>query len=191
MRRHLFGVPLYFPRTTTGVQKPRSRTPSHSTRYAWSVGRWFVFVSWSRYEGFTALDAVRYSGQVVHERREFPNLRRSKVKKPTVPAAAAPDPGQPSGSSVVLKKFPRLFDFLSNRWYENGEPRWPGSLWIDSDALAFRALLKEPSLFLQTRIRAATVDDLFAAVETFLGLDAPPWEPDAYAHEKAVTKKKK
>lgn len=93
--------------------------------------------------------------------------------------------------SKLMAKCKRLMEWLTATTYDDGSPRTPGSLWIDSDSAAFKAMLKEPSLLLCARIRAGTFDDLIAAVETFLGLDSPPWEPDKFALERASKKTKK
>ena len=115
------------------------------------------------------------------------------MKKPAVSAVVPDKPPEEYKpyESKTFKAFPRLVAFLADQWYDTGEPRKRGSLWIDSEGSFWKAMLKEPSLFLCARIRAASLEDLLKAVETFLGLDAPPWEPDAYAQEKAVGKKKK
>lgn len=191
MRRTLMGIDLVEPRLTPGVQKPRSWTRKYSARYVWRVRSRYVFVTWSKYVGFTPVEVFDVVGGVVANRTPFVYPRRRKVKKPSAAAPADPDPDRAPQASVVLKKFPRLVAFLGDRFYDNGEPRMPGSAWFDCDAMAFRCMLKEPSLFLQTRIRAATLDDLFAAVEAFLGMESAPWEPDVFAREKVAPKKKK
>jgi hypothetical protein len=35
------------------------------------------------------------------------------------------------------------------------------------------------------------MDDLLRAIDVFLGLDSPPWEPDKYALAKRLPQKKK
>lgn len=191
MRQRVAGVPLYTARAKRGVQKPRSRAPSRSSRYAWRVGQWIVFVSWERFLGFVPTSAWKmgsgYPGEVI----DYPDVRTRSMKKWSAGAPAQKPEDAPAVTSTVLKKFPRLLAFLTDRWYDDGSPRFPGSIWFDSDLGACKAMLKEPSLMLCARIRAATVDDLYAAVETFLGLDSPPWEPDQFALDKAAQKKKK
>jgi hypothetical protein len=191
VRRKLFGVGVYTPRVKRGVQKPRSHSPDKSGRYVWQVGTSYLSVEWRKHTGFYPVSFFRLvSGKAV-EQRMYSDVGGKTVKKWS---AGAP-PGKPEDvvpvACAVLKKFPRILAFLTDRWYDDGSPRFPGSVWMDSDLGACKALLKEPSLMLCARIRAATWDDLYAAVETFLGLDAPPWEPDQYAAERANQKKKK
>lgn len=191
MREQLAGIPLYTTRVTPGVQRPRSSTPKFSGRYAWRKGNWVVFVEWRRWEGFFFSSSWQVSSGWPGHTVPYPSTRRISMKKWAALTPEGPDPNRQPATSVVLKKFPRLVAFLSDRWYDDNTTRLPGSMWVDSDFGAWKAMLKEPSLALCARIRAASLDDLFAAIETFLGLDAPPWEPDAYAASKAAPKKKK
>jgi hypothetical protein len=160
-------------------------------RYVWRVGRWYVFVSWSCYLGYYPTSIVSADPGGTVGSVTYPDVRRRAVKKPIASAPPTKPEDVPPVVSVVLKKFPRLLAFLVDRWYDDGSPRLPGSVWFDSDIGAAKALLKEPSLCLCARVRAATVDDLYAACETFLGLESPPWEPDVYAMEQQAKKKKK
>jgi hypothetical protein len=150
-----------------------------------------VFVGWHVSTGyFPRLLCCRSSGGQ-YEHYPLPDVGVGTVKK----WQATPAPRTPGDSppvvSVVLKKFPRLLAFQTDRWYDDGSPRLPGSVWFDSDLGASKAMLKEPSLCLCARIRAATVDELYAAIELFLSLDNPPWEHDRFAAEKVQPKKKK
>lgn len=110
------------------------------------------------------------------------------MKKPPLPVPATMPDTLPAYETVTLKKYPRLTAFLTDRWYDDATPRQPGSIWIDSDFAAFKILIKEPTLMLCARIRASTLDDAFKAVETFLGLETPPWEPDEYAKKNSGKK---
>jgi len=191
VRRKWIGRPVYRPRVGKGVQKPRTWTSEFSARYAWKYGRWMLLVNWNKYAGYcpvgAQLDKLGAATPVLVGSRE------SKVRKPQVSAAVPEQPPEEYKpyESPTFKKFPRLVAFLADQWYDNGEARKRGSLWIDSEGSFWKAMLKEPSLFLCARLRAASLEDLLKAVETFLGLDAPPWEPDNYAMEKATVKKKK
>jgi hypothetical protein len=191
MRRKWVGRPVYRPRATHGVQRPRSWTPEFSGQYAWKYGRWMLLVNWNRYTGYRPVGA-QLDKLGVHT-PVLVGSRESRMKKPQVSAVAPEQPPEEYKpyESVTFKKFPRLVAFLADQWYDNGEPRKRGSLWIDSEGSFWKAMIKEPSLFLCARIRAASLEDLLKALETFLGLDSPPWEPDQYALEKTTGKKKK
>lgn len=191
MRRELFGSPVYGPRSGAGVQRPRSWAPSKRGRYIWSAGSWFFSIEWLPWTGFYPVERFRVVQGLPVERNEFPDVGGSTVKKPSTGSVPSKPEDVPPVTSVLFKKYPRLLAFLHDRWYDDGSSRFPGALWIDSDLGAIKAMLKEPSLMLCARIRASTIDDLFAAVETFLGLDSPPWEPDRYALERADEKKTK
>jgi hypothetical protein len=141
--------------------------------------------------GYCPTSSHRVVSGRVEESITLPDVSRCSVKKWSAGAPAGKPGDVPPVVSVVFKKFPRTLAFLHDRWYDDDSPRYPGSIWIDSDVGAFKAMLKEPSLLLCARIRAATLDDLIAAVEVFLGLDSPPWEHDQYAAERVLQKKKK
>jgi len=191
VRREVFGAKLFERRSKVGVQRRRSKTPERIREYAWSTGEHVVIVQFSPWWGYSPIAAYKRVSGAWERVWNYPDAVRKKVKKWTA-AASAPEPdNSPPETSVVLKKYPRTLAFLSDRWYDDKSPRLPGSMWLDSDLGAKKAMLKEPSLKLCARIRAATWDDLFAAVETFLSLDAPPWEPDKYAIEAEEEKKKK
>lgn len=113
------------------------------------------------------------------------------MKKPLRPEPASMPEVLPLYETKVLKKFPLLTRFLTDRWYEDGTPRMPGSFWFDSDVTSFTIMLKEKSSFMCARFRAGTMDDVFAACEVFLGLDSPPWEVDQYAVERSGKKSRK
>lgn len=191
MRRKWVGRPVYGPRMTVGVQKPRSWTPEFSGRFAWKYGPWMLLVNWNRYAGYCPVGAQLDKPGVVTP--VIVATREAKVRKPqvTVEVPERPPEDYRPYESKTFKAFPRLVAFLADQWYDDGSPRKRGSLWIDSEGSFWKAMLKEPSMFLCARIRAASLEDLLKAVETFLGLDAPPWEPDEYAREKASGKKKK
>jgi hypothetical protein len=141
--------------------------------------------------GYFPKSLVRAVSGEPYQMFSLPDVGVGTVKK----WKATPEPTKPEDSppvvSVVLKRFPRLLAFQTDRWYDDGSPRLPGSVWFDSDLGASKAMLKEPSLCLCARIRAATVDELYAAIELFLSLDNPPWEHDRFAAEKVQPKKKK
>lgn len=191
MRRLVNGIPLYTARPGRGVQKPRSWSPAHSARYMWRVGQWLVTVIWEKRVGFFPTSAWREGSGTPGEIINYPNCEVKRMKKPVRPEPAAMPDVLPLYECRILKKFPLLTRFLTDRWYEDGSPRTPGSMWLDSDQTSFTIMLKEKTTFMQARFRAATMDDVYAAVEMFLGLDAPPWELDEYALSRAPKKGKK
>lgn len=191
MRRTVMGIPLYEPRVTRGVQRPRSHSPARSARYVWRVGSMYAIIEWRRYTGYYPVSLFRLVSGLAVDRFEFPDLARYVVKKWDTHKAPTKPEDQVPVTSVVLKKFPRLLAFLSDLWYDDGSARVRGSIWMDSDLGGVKALLKEPSLTLCARIRAASWDELYAAVEFFLAMDSPPWEHDQFAARQQSEKKKK
>lgn len=191
MRSSIAGVPLYTSRTRRGVQRPRSWSPNVSASYAWTVGKWVWFVDWTRWSGFTVSRCWLASSGWPGTYHDYPKMRVRDMKKPPLPEPAKMPDQLPAYETAVLKKFKRLTAFLADRWYDDAAPRMPGSMWIDSDATSFKVLLKEPTLQLCARLRASTLDDLFAACEAFLGLDSPPWEVDQYAVDRSSKKSRK
>lgn len=191
MRRKWAGRPVYRPRLSKGVQRPRSWTPDFSREYAWVYGRWMLLVNWNRYTGYRPVGAQEV--KLGYVTPILTGSKEPKMRKPQVSAVVSEQPPkeyQPY-ESKTFKAFPRLVAFLADQWYDDATPRKRGSLWIDSEGSFWKAMLKEPSLFLCARIRAASLEDLLKAVETFLGLDSPPWEPDEFAREKSLGRKKK
>jgi hypothetical protein len=104
------------------------------------------------------------------------------VGLPTVPLSA---------DSVVFKKFPLTRHFMTAVAYEDGSPRQPGRIWWENDGVAFTAVLMDPTGCARVRLRAATIDDLWTAVEAHLGAENAPWEVDQYARDRAAKKGKK
>lgn len=191
MRRKVAGVPIYVSRSTPGVQRPRAWTPDFSGRYGWTYGRWIVWMVWNRYTGYRPVGAWLDGSGWPGVRHDTSVTERRVVKKPTASVPEKKPEELKPYETKVLKGFPRLTAFLTDDWYDDGVRRKRGSMWIDSEGSFFKVLLKEPTLCLCARIRAASIDDVYKAVEMFLGLESPPWEVDEYAVEKTSGKKKK
>ncbi len=96
-----------------------------------------------------------------------------------------------SAESTILKKLPRVCEFLTATVYDDGSPRSCGRVWLENDGIAFVCSLFEPAAFARVRLRAATIDDVLMLAQAHLGMEAAPWEADTWARDRAATKKKK
>jgi len=191
MRRKVAGVPIYVSRSVPGVQRPRTWTPDFSGRYGWTFGRWIVWVSWNRYTGYRPTGAWLDGSGWPGTRHDVSSQGSSRVKKPNAATPEVKPEEVKPYESKVLKAFPRLIAFLTDDWYDDGTRRKRGSLIWGSEGSFVTVMIKEPTPLLCARIRAASIDDAYKALELFLGLDSPPWEPDEFARERAAPKKKK
>ena len=191
MRRKVAGVPIYSRRVAPGVQRPRNWTPERAAQYGWEFNGWILWVRWSHWTGFQLTGAWLEGSGWPGTRIDVSEHKGRRMRKPPVPS----EPQKPETllpyETKVLKAFPRFTAFLTDQWYDDGTPRERGTVWFDSVGSFFTALLKEHTLGLCARIRAGTIDDLYKAIEVFLGLETPPWEVDKYAREKAGKKSKK
>lgn len=190
MRRYL-GADVVPTRSSPGVRRPGQWLPRREASWYIAYGPFLLSVRYRRWGGLFLSRLVRLVGKDAASETVFPNLWSVKMKQLSIggePGKALPP--LPS-DSVVLKKFPRLMEFLTHTTYDNGAPRAPGRLWLDSDLIAFTLTLFEPSAFARVRIRAASLDDLLTLAEKHLGSDNPAWEDDQYARERAAEKKKK
>ncbi len=178
-------------RLTPGVRRPGQWLPRREAAWWVMFGPWCLYVMWRPWAGMFPAVLARAGSERSEEDIEFPNLWSKALKQLSLGVEAGkPLPPLPADSSV-LKKFPRLLEFLTATQYDNGSPRAPGRLWLDSDLIAFTMTLFEPSGFARVRLRASSLDDLLMLAEKHLGSENPAWEDDQYARDRAAEKKKK
>jgi hypothetical protein len=150
-----------------------------------------LVVEHRRYRGYTALSLYRpVSGGSV-ETISFPDWSTVKMKRRSLGVGV--DVAMPalSGESKVLLKFPRMCEFLTAVYYEDGTVRTPGTVWLKVDSLAFVMTLLDPDACARVNVRAASLDEVFTLAEKLLSTESAAWELDRYAVEKAAQKKKK
>lgn len=186
------GSRVLAPFNPTRRRKPSQWLPRYSKRYWY---RWFDLYLRMRFQPVRGLypegTFERVEGRMVPVTM-FPDLWSKAMKKfsmgidKSVPLPALPN------ESVVLKKFPHLRSFFVNTAYDDGSPRATGRVWLENDGIAFVVTLMEPSAFARVRLRAATLDDMFAVAEMHLGTENAPWEVDQWQlkrHQEANEKK--
>jgi len=112
------------------------------------------------------------------------------IKRRVAPDSPLQFPDLPSVTKL-FQKLPTLVAFLTARSYDDGAPRAPGKFWVDASSAGFTVTLIDVDQALRLTIRAGTLDDVFAAVETALGADNAPWEIDQFQAQKQAEKKSK
>lgn len=185
------GSRVFACRERSGVARPGQWLPGRDVRYWFHWRGSVVWVQWQPHRGLFPLAKHRYEGGGLVLVEEFPSLWSRALKKFTVGVEQGKPLPPLSAESKVLAKLPRLRAFLTDTQYEDGSPRAPGRLWLDQDGVGFTITLFEPSAFARVRLRAATLDDVFALCDVHLGAENAPWEVDQYARDRAAGKKKK
>jgi hypothetical protein len=177
-------------RRTHGVRRPAYWLPKYALEYVFGIGRWKITMQWLPRKGMFPLRAVTWGTGSPAPPVVFPNLRSRRMKKLSMGAEGGDKLPPLSPESTILKKMPRLCEFLTATAYEDGSARSPGRLWLEQDGFAFTITLFEPTGYARVRLRASTLDDVFNLANAHLGMENAPWEADQYARDKAAQKKK-
>lgn len=185
------GLRVLTRRARPGIARPSQWFPFGEKCYLWRLVTADFVLLWKPHKGLCALSSSPVGSPGTVGIRQYVNLESQRMKKLSIGAGEGAPLPPLSSESVILKKLPRLCEFLTNTAYEDGSPRSPGRLWIDNDGIAFTITLFEPSAFARVRIRGNTLDDALALANTHLGMENAPWEADQYARDKAAQKKKK
>lgn len=178
-------------RKTPGVKKRGQTIGSREKGWWIEWPPFMLYVRWRPWGGLMPSTLVRIGAGEDADDYQFPSLWSVQMKKLTTGVGTGEKLPPLSADSVIFKKFPRYREFISAREYDDGSPRLPGRVWLDSDNLAFTATIFERSGFGRMRFRAQSQDDLFAAIEAFLSQENPQWEDDDFAREKAAEKNSK
>lgn len=93
--------------------------------------------------------------------------------------------------SAVLKKFPRVLEFLIATAYDDGTVRTPGSLRVDNKLLWLTITLYDADAGMRLPCTGSTFDDALSLAEKLLGAEEAPWEVDRYLTEQLQRKVKK
>ncbi len=192
MRRPMIaGLPVLVRRVAPGRARPGQWLPRREARYLMAYGASLLLVQYQPHRGMYPIALCRVVDGALVDDVEFPSLWSQAMKKVSLGVDSSTPLPPLSSDSVLLKRLARLREFLSLTAYDDGSPRAPGRLWLDSDGTAYIITLFEPSAMVRARFRAAGIDDVFALADTFLGADTPPWEVDQWARDRVTAKKKK
>lgn len=116
------------------------------------------------------------------------------MKRPMASAGSASNGGPThlaSLDTVVLKACPHVVQHLAVVRYDDGTPRRPGRLFLETVGAFFKLILKDQEAGLEMILSAPTIDDVFALADLMLASDTPPWQPDPFARDRASGAKKK
>lgn len=116
------------------------------------------------------------------------------VKRPLASALSASGGGVfhlASLDTAVLKACPHVVQHLAVVRYDDGTPRRPGRLFLETVGAFYKLILKDQETGLEMVLSAPTIDDVFALADLMLASDTPPWQPDPFARQHASGSKKK
>lgn len=178
-------------RKTLGVEQVHEVLPSKTTEYIWHLGSLRLHVCCVPKSG-THLLAVSHWQQGQWQTHWVDvSVRSWLMKKVTLNLADDAEKPPLPVNTVLMKKFPRVLEFLTARKYDDGSKRLPGKIFLETDGVAFVMTLKEPTLVAQMRLRAPEFDELWALAHAALSQDVPPWEIDQWAFAKLPKPRKK
>lgn len=190
-KRGPFGYQVLTENRKPGIRRPNQWLPYRETRYWYRYGRLWLCFRFQPHRGLYPESSHYFEGRELVTINVFPSLWSKSMKKFSVGVEQnAPLPPL-SDESVVLKKFPRVCQFLTATAYDDGSPRAPGRVWIDNDGIGFTVTMMEPTAYARVRLRATTIDDMYRVMEAHLSAENAPWEVDQYARERAEQKKSK
>jgi len=101
-----------------------------------------------------------------------PKRRVPEGELPPIPALGV--------ESLIFKKCPLLIEFCAATAYEDGSMRTPGYYTFRNRVVEYEVTVYDPDAGQRMPVRARTVDEVFKAVELFLGAENAPWEVDGY-----------
>lgn len=99
------------------------------------------------------------------------------LKRPEHRSSVAASNGAPDVCPMALQ-MPTVYQFLTERVYEDGSPRQPSSLLLFPDGAMFRLMLKDPDAKLCCWVSGRSLEGAFAALEAALGDPQHEWRAD-------------
>lgn len=121
----------------------------------------------------------------VLRQREWPDMKKLKREDVgSVKHLAAME-------TELFREHMAIVEFLALMQYEDGTPRAPGRLVVETRGAGWALLLKDPDSQLQLKAVGITLDDALDALQVHLGSDNAPWELDPWARPKGPAKGKK
>lgn len=95
-----------------------------------------------------------------------------------------------SMDTKILTSLQNVMAHLCVVRFEDGTPRKPGRMFIETQGTMWKIVLKEPEGGLELAVCANTIDDALATADLLLGSDQCPWQLDPWQHGKINGKKK-
>jgi len=133
-------------------------------------------------------------------RRDVPNAQwhdypftRIEMKKKTAAAAPAPGDGPKHLAPMESTVFTRLHHIVAHcavSRYDDGDPRRPGWITIQTLGSAWKVMIKDPDGCCQMSAIGNTLDDARALADLLLSSEDAPWEPDPFLKRQDSGKKK-
>lgn len=133
----------------------------------------------------TALSALN-SGLFFNQE---PTLKRRTV--PVVDSAEGVPATAADCTSKLLGPLGNVMMHLAVIRYDDGTPRRPGRLFLETQGSTWVVCLKEPDAGLELRCSGQTLDDALAAADLLLGSDQCPWQPDSWAQQRSQSGKRR
>ena len=92
-------------------------------------------------------------------------------------------------STKTMTAFKNVVQHLAVVRYDDGSPRVPGRLIVQTDGGNWTVIAKDPDGQCQLRATAALLDDALTLLDTLLGSESAPWEVDQWAKSRGPRKK--
>jgi len=128
-------------------------------------------------DGGKTFKLVRSEGEVSVKKR-VPLAERSSVRH-----LAAMESNMLAGVMPII-------EHLALLQYDEGEPRKPGKIFIETQGPAWKVTVKDVDTAAQFSVVAETVDKALESVALLLACEDAPWEPDVWALERKQKKGK-
>lgn len=96
-----------------------------------------------------------------------------------------------SVATAMLGKHQGLIEHMAVRRYDDGTPRTPGRVMIETVGSMWKMTLKDPDTRQQLFVLAATIDDAITMAGLLCEAEDAPWEPDPWARDVGPKKSRK
>lgn len=116
-----------------------------------------------------------------------------RVKKKSPSAAPAPGDGPKHIAPMESNVFHKLHNIVAHcaiTRYDDGDPRRPGWITVQTLGSAWKVMVKDPDGCCQMSAIGNTLDDALALADLLLGSEDAPWEPDPFLKRQESGKKK-
>lgn len=112
------------------------------------------------------------------------------MKRPNVPAGGAGRHSAPMETEVLRDHMP-LIEHMATTQYDDGSPRQPGWVTIQTYGRTWTVSVKDPDTCLSFRCIGESLDEALEMAALLLGAEEAPWEPDPWLRRAATERKKK
>lgn len=96
-----------------------------------------------------------------------------------------------SVATTMLGKHQGLIEHMAVRRYDDGQPRTPGRMMLETVGSMWKLTLKDPDTRQQLFVLAATIDDAITMAALLCEAEDAPWEPDPWAKDLGPKKSRK